>query len=73
MKPLSDNIGNKIRFHIRDKLYNQMWRQVDSSIEYQVENQIRVLILRQVEFTIYIQVISFLLRNKRRTHETSTR
>jgi hypothetical protein len=67
MKSVSDNIGNKIRFHIRDKLYNQMWRQVDSSIEYQVENQIRVLMNRQVEITIYVQVIVFLSRNKRRT------
>ena len=73
MKSVSKIVGNEIKFHIRDKLYNQMWRQVDSSIEYQVSNQISVLINRQVEVRIYIQVIAFLSRNKKRTHETSTR
>lgn len=73
MKSVSDIISYEIKFHILDKLYNQMWRQVDSSIEYQVSNQISVLMNRQVEVTIYIQVIGFLSRNKKRTHETSTR
>ena len=77
MKSVSDIISYEIKFHIRDKLYNQMWRQVDNSIEYQVSNQISVLIDRQVKVTIYIQVIDFFWsstsRNKRRTHETSTR
>ena len=50
-----------------------MYSQVDSSIEYQVNNQISVLMNRQVEVTIYIQVIGFFSRNKKRTHETSTR
>ena len=73
MKSVSKIVGNEIKFHIRDKLYNQMWRQVDSSIEYQVSNQISVLMNRQVEVTIYIQVIAFLSHKKKRTHETSTR
>lgn len=73
MKSVSNKIGFHVGFHIRDKLYNQMYRQVDSSIEYQVSNQISVLMNRQVEVTIYIQVIGFLSRNKRRKHETSTR
>lgn len=73
MKSVSKIVGNEIKFHIRDKLYNQMYRQVDSSIEYQVSNQISVLMNRQVEVTIYIQVIGFLSRNKKRTHETSAR
>jgi hypothetical protein len=73
MKSVSDIISYEIKFHILDKLYNQMWRQVDSSIEYQVENQIRVLMRRQVEIRISYQVIGFLSRNKKRTHETSAR
>lgn len=73
MKSVSKIVGNEIKFHIRDKLYNQMWRQVDSSIEYQVSNQISVLMNRQVEVTIYIQVIGFLSRNKRRTDEFGKR
>jgi hypothetical protein len=73
MKSVSDIISYEFKFHIVDKLYNQMWRQVDSSIEYQVENQIRVLMRRQVEIRISYQVIGFLSRNKKRTHETSAR
>lgn len=73
MESVSKIVGNEIKFHIRDKLYNQMWRQVDSSIEYQVSNQISVLMNRQVEVTIYIQVIGFLSRNKRRTDEFGKR
>ena len=73
MKSVSNIISYEIKFHILDKLYNQMWRQVDSSIEYQVENQIRDLMRRQVEIRISYQVIGFLSRNKKSTHETSTR
>ena len=73
MKSVSYKISFNVGFLIRDKLYNQMYSQVDSSIEYQVNNQISVLMNRQVEVTIYIQVIAFLSHKKKRTHETSTR
>lgn len=65
MKSVSNKIVFHVGFLIRDKLYNQMYSQVDSSIEYQVNNQISVLMNRQVEVTIYIQVIGFFSRNKK--------
>lgn len=72
MKPVSKKIAYEIKFHIRDKLDNQIYGQVDSSIEYQVSNQISLLIDRQVELRIYVQIISFLSRNKN-VHEFNKR